>query len=152
MRMAYEGELVTITRNAGPFIATIFTAVVLGVVDEAVSVAKEQVRSRAENLRPFEQVEWARAEQEHWVAMQAYEGALRAIESGDTDRAVHGSLRAKEAVAELAEQTLSRLVVCSVAERSPAARPSPTGTRTSEHWDSCVHHGGSPSTRCSQRR
>jgi alkylation response protein AidB-like acyl-CoA dehydrogenase len=109
VRMAYDGELVTITRNAGPFIATIFTAVVLGVVDEAVAVARDQVRSRAEQLRPFEQVEWARAEQDHWLATQAYEGALRAIESGDLDRAVHGSLRAKEAVAEIAEQTLSRL-------------------------------------------
>jgi hypothetical protein len=72
-------------------------------------VAREQVRARAETLRPFEQVEWARAEQDHWLAVQAYEGALRSIEHGTPDQALHGSLRAKESVAELAEQTLLRL-------------------------------------------
>ena len=39
--------------------------------------------------------------------MQAFEGALRAVESGD--RALYAALRAKEAVAELAESALGRL-------------------------------------------
>ena len=41
--------------------------------------------------------------------MQAYEGALRAVESGDAAAALHGALRAKESVAELAESALSRI-------------------------------------------
>ena len=109
VKMSYDGPLAVITRNAGPFIATIFTAVVLGVLDEAIAVAREQVRARAETLRPFEQVEWSRAEQDHWLAVQAYEGALRSVEQGTAEQALHGTLRAKQSVAELAEQTLLRL-------------------------------------------
>jgi hypothetical protein len=60
-------------------------------------------------LRSFEQVEWSRAELEHWLAVQAYEGALRAVETGDTVTALVGGLRGKTAVAELAEQSLRRL-------------------------------------------
>ncbi len=41
--------------------------------------------------------------------MQAYEGALRAVESGDHARALHAALRGKEAVADLAEASLRRL-------------------------------------------
>src|SRR5690606_12406095 len=69
----------------------------------------EQVRARAERLRAYEQVEWSRAEQDHWVAAQAYDGALRALESGDPGVAFHASVRAKQAVADLAEHTLARL-------------------------------------------
>ena len=109
VRLAWNGPLLSITRAAGPVVATLFTAVILGVVDEAIAVAREQVRARADQLRAYEQVEWSRAEQDHWVAVQAYEGALRAIESGQPDVAFHGALRAKEAVADLAEATLLRL-------------------------------------------
>jgi alkylation response protein AidB-like acyl-CoA dehydrogenase len=109
VRLGWDGPLETITRGANPFISTLFTAVVLGVLDEAVSTAREQVRRKAEQLRAYEQVEWARAEQDHWVAVQAYEGALRAIEGADHAVAVHASLRAKQAVADLAEQTLLRI-------------------------------------------
>jgi len=109
VRLAWNGGLAPVARAAGPLIATLFTAVVLGVVDEAISVAREQVRSKAAQLRPYEQVEWSRAELDHWVAVQAYDGALRAIEGGVPDIAFHGALRAKEAVADLSEHTLLRL-------------------------------------------
>jgi alkylation response protein AidB-like acyl-CoA dehydrogenase len=109
VRMAWEGGLDTLTLAAAPFISTLFTAVVLGVLDEAVRTAKDQVRAKADQLRPYEQVEWSRAEADHWLAVQAYEGALRAVESGDPMAGLHAGLRAKQSVAELAEQTLSRL-------------------------------------------
>ena len=109
VRHAWNGPLLSVTRAAGPIVATLFTAVILGVVDEAIAVAREQVRARADQMRAYEQVEWSRAELDHWVAVQAYEGALRAIESGQPDVAFHGALRAKEAVADLAEATLLRL-------------------------------------------
>ena len=108
VRMAWGGKIEQITRAAGPLVATLFTSVVLGVLDEAIGLARDQIRNRVTELRPFEQVEWARAEQRHWLAVQAYEGALRAIES-DESAALHAALRAKESVAELAEQTLLRL-------------------------------------------
>ena len=109
VRLTWDGPLEQLTRAAGPFIAAVFTAVVLGVLDEAVETARAQLAPKVDSLRPFEQVEWSRAEQEHWVAQQAFEGALQSIESGDPVRAMHGALRAKEAVAELAESSLSRL-------------------------------------------
>ena len=90
-------------------IFTLFTAVVLGVLDEAVGTARAQLRDRADSLRPFEQVEWARAEQDHWLAVQAYEGAVRAIETDDDVHAMYAALRAKQAVAELAETVMQRL-------------------------------------------
>jgi hypothetical protein len=99
----------TARRAANPVISSLFTAVVLGVLDEAVALAREQLRPKAEDLRPYERVEWARAEQDHWLAVQAYEGALRAVERGRPDVALHDALRAKEVVAGLAEETLSRL-------------------------------------------
>jgi alkylation response protein AidB-like acyl-CoA dehydrogenase len=118
VRLAWDGGLDEITRGATPFIACLFTAVILGVLDEAVRTARGQIAGKAAagggaavggSLRAFEQVEWSRAEQDHWLAQQAYEGGLRAVESGEPARALHGALRAKEAVAELAEATLSRL-------------------------------------------
>jgi alkylation response protein AidB-like acyl-CoA dehydrogenase len=125
VRMAWGGELAAITRAAGPIVATVFTAVVLGVLDEAVGLARTQVKGRAAQLRPYEQVEWTRAEQDHWLAVQAYEGALRAIESGDPAAALYAALRAKQSVAALAEQTLQRLTRVlgggTFAQRSPFA-------------------------------
>jgi alkylation response protein AidB-like acyl-CoA dehydrogenase len=109
VRLAWAGELAPITRAAGPLIASLFTAVVLGIVDEAVALARRQLAGKVDQLRPFEQVEWSRAEQDHWVAVQAYEGGLRAAAGDDPFVALHGALRAKQAVADLAEDTLRRL-------------------------------------------
>jgi alkylation response protein AidB-like acyl-CoA dehydrogenase len=83
--------------------------VILGVLDEAVGLARQQLKGKAGELRAFEQVEWSRAEADHWLAVQAYEGALRSIEAGELTIALHDALRAKECVAELAERILLRL-------------------------------------------
>ena len=108
-RLAHPGPLEQVTNAAGPMIFTLFTAVVLGVLDEAVGTARAQLRDRADSLRPYEQVEWARADQDHWLAVQAYEGAVRAIEGDDDAHAMYAALRAKQAVAELAETVMQRL-------------------------------------------
>jgi hypothetical protein len=107
-------------------VASLFTAVVLGVLDEAVGLAREQLAKKADTLRAYEQVEWARAEKNHWLCVQAYEGGLRAVEQGDPVRAMHGALRAKESVAELAEASLLGLTRVlgggTYSQRSPFAR------------------------------
>ncbi|MGH9134668.1 MAG: hypothetical protein ACRDZZ_12065 [Ilumatobacteraceae bacterium] len=108
VRLAREGPLSDVTAGAGPFVATVFTAVIVGVLDEAMSTAKRLLVPRAPGLRPYEQVEWTRAVNDHWLAVQAYEGSLRAIEDG-APTALFAALCAKEAVAELAEATLARL-------------------------------------------
>ena len=108
VRLEYDGPLTDITRGAGAFVATTFTAVILGVLDEAMTTAKQQLAGKASTMRAYEQVEWTRAVNEHWLAVQAYEGALRAIETGDP-AAPFAALLAKEGVAELAEAVLGRL-------------------------------------------
>ena len=109
VRLAHEGPIDEVTRAAAPFISTVFTAVVLGVLDEAVGTARSQLSAKADQLRAYELVEWSRAEAEHWLAVQAYEGALRAVDCGDATVALHDALRAKQLVAELAEQALLRI-------------------------------------------
>lgn len=109
VRCAWDGPIEDLTFAAAPLISSLFTAVILGVLDEAVGTAREQLAAKAGTMRAVEQVEWSRAELDHWLAVQAYEGALRAVESGDHAGAVHASLRAKVAVAELAESALRRL-------------------------------------------
>ena len=108
-RHAWPGPIEETTSAAGPIIASTFTAVVLGVLDEAVATAKAQLGPKADGMRAYERVEWARAELDHWQAVQAYEGGLRAVESGDLAKAFYGAVRAKAAVAELAEACLTRL-------------------------------------------
>jgi alkylation response protein AidB-like acyl-CoA dehydrogenase len=109
VRCAWDGPLEELTLSAAPLISSVFTAVVLGVLDEAIDTARRQLEPKADGLRPFEQVEWSRAELDHWLAVQAYEGGLRAVEADDHPRSLHATLRAKEAVAELAESSLGRL-------------------------------------------
>jgi len=125
IRLAWDGTVLPVLNAAAPFVATLFTAVILGVLDEAIAVAREQLRAKTDQLRPYEQIEWSRAELEHWLAVQAYEGALRAVESGDDAAATHASLRAKEAVADLAEQAMLRITRVigggSFSRRSPFA-------------------------------
>ena len=108
VRLAREGPLSDLTAGAGALVATAFTAVILGVLDEAMAVAKQQLLPKSDSLRAYERVEWTRAANDHWLAVQAFEGSLRAMEAGDPS-ALFAALCAKEAVAELAEATLSRL-------------------------------------------
>ncbi len=108
VRLARVGPLSDITSGAGGFVATTFTAVILGVLDEAIAVAKQQLVPKAESFRAYERVEWTRACNDHWLAVQAYEGALRSIEQHGA-RGSFATLAAKETVAELAETTLGRL-------------------------------------------
>jgi alkylation response protein AidB-like acyl-CoA dehydrogenase len=125
IRLAHDGDLSVLVTNAGGFVMTLFTAVVLGILDEAISFTRSQLGPRREGLRAFEQVAWSRAELEHWLAVQAYEGALRAVESGDVAAALSGALRAKTAVAELAERSLRRMTTVlgggTYSRRSPLA-------------------------------
>ena len=103
------GEIEVLARNASPFISMAFTAVLLGVFDSAITFAREQLAPKRETLRAFEQVEWTRADLDHWLAQQAYEGALRAIATGDRAAGLRAGLRAKTAVAEAGEQALRRI-------------------------------------------
>jgi alkylation response protein AidB-like acyl-CoA dehydrogenase len=126
-RFAWPGHLDEVIAAAAPFFSTLFTGVVLGIVDTAIALAREQLLAKggAAALRPFEQVEWARADLDAWTAVQAYEGALRAIESMPVSESRLVALRAKTVVAELAESCLLRL--CRVLGGGTFSRRSPFG-------------------------
>jgi alkylation response protein AidB-like acyl-CoA dehydrogenase len=105
-RLAWPGDITVLALNAGPLISALFTSVVLGVLDAAITFTREQLGPKRESLRAYEQVQWTRADLDHWTACQAFEGALRAIETGDRAAAFHAGIRAKTAVAEAAERAL----------------------------------------------
>ena len=87
------------------FVPCLFTAVIVGIVEEALATAERQLGPRHASLRAYEQVEWTRARTEGWLIQQAYEGMLRATETANGQ----GTLLGKTAVAELAEALLARL-------------------------------------------
>ncbi len=86
----------------------LFTSVIVGVVEAAVEMARQQVRAKKESMRPFEQVEWSRVEMEAWLIQQAYEGVLRDVECGN-GAATRSGLLCKEAVAELSDSVMQRI-------------------------------------------
>ncbi len=122
-RFAWPGHLREVIATASPFFGLLFTGVVLGVVETAVDLARGQLATRRDGLRPYEQVEWTQAELEAWTLAQVYEGALRALESGSPSAGA--SLRAKTMGAQLAESCLSRL--CRVLGGGTFSRRSPIG-------------------------
>jgi alkylation response protein AidB-like acyl-CoA dehydrogenase len=122
-RLAYPGHTRDLAAAAGPFIGCCFAAVIVGIVEVAMATAREQLARRRDSLRPYEQVEWTRAETEGWLIQQAYAGMLRAVETGDpTPRAVP---LGKVAIAELAATAMERL--CRVMGGGSFARYSPFG-------------------------
>ena len=106
-RCAWPGNLQALVLTAGPYVACSFTAVIVGIVQAAIDTARRQLAPRREALRPYEQVEWSRAELEVWLIEQAYEGMLRAVE--DERDSLRSALRGKTAIAELAESALGRM-------------------------------------------
>lgn len=122
-RCAWQGNWRPLIEANGGFIGSCFTAVIVGVLETAVEAAHEQLKRKRGTLRALEQVEWARAEQEGWLALQAYEGMLRAMEK--TGSAPLDVVRAKTAIAELAESALRR--ICMVMGGGVYARHAPFG-------------------------
>lgn len=124
-RAAWPGGLVKAAGPAACLGGCVFTAVVLGVVDTAIAAARERLGSRKDELRAFERVEWTRAVQEAWLCEQAFEGMLRAVESGV--RPFAAVANGKASVAELAERLTLRL--CKVVGGGTYSQRSPFG-----HW------------------
>ncbi|MEC9365864.1 MAG: hypothetical protein VX695_02265, partial [Chloroflexota bacterium] len=100
-----------------------FVAVITGIVEIAVATARQQLESKLNRMRSFEEVEWAKVEIDAWLIHQSYEGMLREVELGNA--AGRNVLLAKEAVAELAESVLLR--ISKVIGGSAYSRQSPYG-------------------------
>ena len=50
-RIAWDGPVQDLAAAAGPMIASVFTAVVLGVLDEAIATARQQLQPKVDTLR-----------------------------------------------------------------------------------------------------
>jgi alkylation response protein AidB-like acyl-CoA dehydrogenase len=119
-RFAWPGNLLGIQKNAGGAVTCYFAAVIAGVAGAAMTEARRHL-ARRESLRAFEQVEWSRAEVDHWLIEQALEGMIRSVEAGGGTPL--GVRCGKIALAELAESLLSRL--CRVLGGGAYSRYSP---------------------------
>tara|TARA_Y100000758_G_scaffold113859_1_gene79801 strand:- start:2711 stop:3892 length:1182 start_codon:yes stop_codon:yes gene_type:complete len=107
-RLAFPGDdrraiLAGMDRPGG----ALFVAVITGIVETAVTTARQHLESKRDLMRSYERVEWAKVEMEAWLVQQAYEGMLRQVEIGNSRG--RNSLLAKESVAELAESILVRI-------------------------------------------
>ncbi len=108
-KTASSEVLVRVAPVSGQVTNMMFTGVILGVADNALAFAKSKLEGKIANMRAFEQLEWVRCQNELWLAEQAYEGALKAIESKEADAHVTAT-RCKVVCAELIETGLSRMV------------------------------------------
>lgn len=122
-RFAWPANFQGVTRQVSPYIGCCFTAVIVGIVETAVELARQQLAGRVGSLRAYEQVEWSQVEVEGWLIQQAYEGMLRAIEQQPD--AAGSIMRGKVAIAELAETALRR--ICRILGGGTFARQSPFG-------------------------
>lgn len=104
IRFGLDRPLTELGLLANPMVLTLFTSVVVGILDEVVRTAQDRLRDRRDDLRAYEQIAWVDAERQHWLATQALEGAIAAVEHGDPEAGFHAALRAKQSVAELAEE------------------------------------------------
>ena len=124
-RIAWPGHVPDLMESGGGYVQSLFTAVIVGIVETALEAARQEVARRRETPRAYERVEWTKAEQEGWLIQQAYDGMLRAVEEGRDGR--RNSVQGKMAIAELAEAATGR--ICRVLGGGTFSRSSPFG-----HW------------------
>jgi len=85
----------------------LFAAVIVGIVRNAIALARDRLGGRSADLKPYEQVMWVQITNAAWLIEQAYEGALRAIETGSGG--LLAAARAKATIGALAEQCFTDL-------------------------------------------
>jgi alkylation response protein AidB-like acyl-CoA dehydrogenase len=85
----------------------LFAAVIVGILHSAIDQARQRLQGRTASLKAFEQVTWVNVTNAAWLAEQAYEGAVRAVETNAAG--LLAASRAKATIAQLAEQALSEL-------------------------------------------
>lgn len=125
VRSAWGGGLQSLLAASFGFVGCAFAAVIVGICDAAFETAREQLRGKEASMRAYDRVEWARAEMEHWLILQAYEGMIRSVESAPEGTTPFGVVQGKTAIAELAERAMAR--VCKISGGGTFHRRSPLG-------------------------
>lgn len=97
--------------EASPYLAAMglpmWVAIVTSIVDQA--MAEAELRLGGRDLRPFEEVEWTRAQIDQWMIAQARDGIVRSLAERSLTEASVEAIKAKMGVAELAESLLTRI-------------------------------------------
>jgi alkylation response protein AidB-like acyl-CoA dehydrogenase len=103
-RIAWPGHLDELRMEAAAFGPTLFTAVIVGVVDAVMEAASVELATGRSG--EFGRVEWADARMEAWTLAQVLEGMIRVVEDRRDPRlAVQGKVMA----ARLAESVTTRV-------------------------------------------
>ncbi len=123
IRNAWPGAMMQSVAAATQLGACLFSAVIVAVVEQAMAYLRHRLAAKADAMRPYERVEWVRAENEAWLIRQAYDGMLNAVERGEGG--IAASARGKASIAELSETCLGRL--SRVAGGASFSRSSPLG-------------------------
>ncbi len=120
-RIAMPGNMGLISSRVGGFIGCLFSSVIVGITDVAMSTAQEKISQQQTSA--YEQVEWVNANKEHWLIQQAWEGIVTAVESKADPRL--DVLQGKTAIAELSESLMTKL--CRLMGGGSFSRKSPFG-------------------------
>ncbi|MDO9459599.1 MAG: acyl-CoA dehydrogenase family protein [Alphaproteobacteria bacterium] len=123
IRNAWPGAMMGSVASATQLGGCLFTAVIVAVVEQALTYARKKLAAKSGDMRPYERVEWVRAENEGWLIRQAYDGMLNAVENGAGG--IAATARGKATVAELAETCLGR--ISRVVGGASFSRASPLG-------------------------
>ncbi len=123
IRNAWPGAMAQSVASATQLGACLFAAVIVAVVEQAMAYLRHRLAAKADAMRPYERVEWVRAENEAWLIRQAYEGMLNAVERGEGG--IAAAARGKASIAELSETCLGR--ISRVAGGASFSRSSPLG-------------------------
>lgn len=120
---AWPGSIAESSSLAGALGLAMFVAVIESIVDAA--MAEADVRLTGKQLRPYEEVEWTRAQIDHWMIRQASAGLVRTITDEPAEAAALAAVKAKMGVATAAEELLGRISKVigggAFSERSPFA-------------------------------
>ena len=121
-RHALMGGAMHLVPKIMPVAATLFTSVVMGVLDAALAEARRRLVPKMARMTAYERVGWTKAVNDAWLAEQAFEAMLRAIER---DAPMPDAQRGKLAISELVESVL--LDISRVIGGSSFSRSGPFG-------------------------
>jgi alkylation response protein AidB-like acyl-CoA dehydrogenase len=102
-RHALQKGALNLVPRMVPVVGYMFSSVIMGILDAALSEARRRLQPRAERMSAFERVSWTKAVNDIWLAEQAFEGMARTIEAGASASVIQ---RGKLAISELAEASL----------------------------------------------
>lgn len=104
---AFPGAIPAGAPSAGALGLAMFCGVVASVVGQAME--ETELRLGGKDLRPYEEVAWTQAQIDHWTLTQALLGLVRIVATTPPAEAAVSAIKAKLAMAALAESILGNV-------------------------------------------